>query len=73
MANEVVIAFLREIREMIRTTRDVPVLFNDTSLLEQARMAQSRDPGGGRLHVRSRRDARRTSSSTCNWGTPPAR
>ena len=32
MAQDVVIAFLREIREMIRTTRDVPVLFNDTSL-----------------------------------------
>jgi hypothetical protein len=35
MANEVVIAFLRDIREMIRTTRDVPVLFNDTSLLSR--------------------------------------
>jgi len=35
MANEVVIAFLREIREMIRTTRDVPTLFNDTSLLSR--------------------------------------
>ncbi len=35
MANEVVIAFLREIRETIRTTRDVPVLFNDTSLLSR--------------------------------------
>ena len=35
MANEVVIAFLREIREMIRQTRDVPVLFNDTSLLSR--------------------------------------
>ena len=35
MANEVVIGFLREIREMIRTTRDVPVLFNDTSLLSK--------------------------------------
>ena len=35
MANEVVIAFLREIREMIRATRDVPVLFNDTSLLSK--------------------------------------
>lgn len=35
MANEVVIAFLREIREMIRTTRDVPTLFNDTSLLSK--------------------------------------
>ena len=35
MANDVVIAFLREIREMIRTTRDVPVLFNDTSLLSK--------------------------------------
>ncbi len=35
MANEVVIAFLREIREMIRTTRDVPVLYNDTSLLSK--------------------------------------
>jgi hypothetical protein len=35
MANDVAIAFLREIREMIRQTRDVPVLFNDTSLLSR--------------------------------------
>jgi hypothetical protein len=35
MANEVVIAFLREIREMIRATRDVPTLYNDTSLLSK--------------------------------------
>jgi hypothetical protein len=35
MANDVAIAFLREIREMIRKTRDVPVLFNDTSLLSR--------------------------------------
>ena len=35
MANEVAIAFLREIREMIRQTRDIPVLYNDTSLLSQ--------------------------------------
>ncbi len=35
MANDVAIAFLREIREMIRSTRDVPVLFNDTSLLSK--------------------------------------
>src|SRR5205807_2397028 len=35
MANDVVIAFLREIRQMIRDTRDVPVLFNDTSLLSR--------------------------------------
>jgi hypothetical protein len=35
MANDVVIAFLREIRETIRTTRDVPTLFNDTSLLSK--------------------------------------
>jgi hypothetical protein len=35
MANDVVIAFLREVREMIRQTRDVPVLFNDTSLLSK--------------------------------------
>ncbi len=35
MANEVVIAFLREIRQMIRRTRDVPVLYNDTSLLSK--------------------------------------
>src|SRR3954451_11348581 len=35
MANDVVIAFLREIREMIRTTRDVPTLYNDTSLLSK--------------------------------------
>jgi hypothetical protein len=35
MANDVAIVFLREIREMIRQTRDVPVLFNDTSLLSR--------------------------------------
>lgn len=35
MANEVEIAFLREVRETIRSTRDVPVLFNDTSLLSR--------------------------------------
>lgn len=35
MANEVAIGFFREIREMIRQTRDVPVLFNDTSLLSR--------------------------------------
>jgi len=35
MANDVVIAFLRGIRETIRRTRDVPVLFNDTSLLSR--------------------------------------
>jgi hypothetical protein len=35
MTHEVVIAFLREIRETIRATRDVPVLFNDTSLLSR--------------------------------------
>ena len=35
MANEVVIAFLDSIRQMIRETRDVPVLFNDTSLLSK--------------------------------------
>jgi Beta-galactosidase trimerisation domain/Hypothetical glycosyl hydrolase 6 len=35
MANEVAIAFLAEIRQMIRQTRDVPVLFNDTSLLSK--------------------------------------
>ena len=35
MANEVVIGYLREIRQMIRETRDVPVLFNDTSLLSR--------------------------------------
>jgi len=35
MAQDVVIAFLHEIREMIRRTRDVPVLFNDTSLLSR--------------------------------------
>ena len=33
MARDVAIAFLREIREMIRQTRDVPVLYNDASLL----------------------------------------
>jgi hypothetical protein len=35
LANDVEIAFFREIREMIRQTRDVPVLFNDTSLLSR--------------------------------------
>ncbi len=35
MANEVEIAFLHEVRETIRATRDVPVLFNDTSLLSR--------------------------------------
>lgn len=35
MANDVVIAFLREIRETIRQTKDIPVLYNDTSLLSQ--------------------------------------
>jgi hypothetical protein len=35
MSNDVVIAFLREIREMIRTARDVPTLFNDTSMLSK--------------------------------------
>jgi hypothetical protein len=35
MANDVVIAYLREIRELIRTTRDVPTLYNDTSLLSR--------------------------------------
>jgi hypothetical protein len=35
MASEVVIAFLDEIHRMIRATRDVPVLFNDTSLLSR--------------------------------------
>jgi hypothetical protein len=35
MANDVEIGFFREIREMIRRTRDVPVLFNDTSLLSR--------------------------------------
>ena len=35
MASDVAIAFLREIRETIRQTRDVPVLFNDTSLLSR--------------------------------------
>ena len=35
MANEVAIAFIAEIKDMIRRTRDVPVLFNDTSLLSK--------------------------------------
>ena len=35
MANDVAISLFREIREMIRKTRDVPVLFNDTSLLSR--------------------------------------
>jgi hypothetical protein len=35
MANDVVIAFLRDIREMIRAVKDIPVLYNDTSLLSK--------------------------------------
>src|SRR6185369_2970736 len=35
MADKFVIAFLREIREMIRATRDVPTLYSDTSLLSR--------------------------------------
>jgi hypothetical protein len=35
MANDVAIALFKEVREMIRSTRDVPVLFNDTSLLSR--------------------------------------
>jgi len=35
MANDVVIGFFGELREMIRQTRDVPVLFNDSSLLSR--------------------------------------
>ena len=35
LAQEVVVAYLAEIREMIRRERDVPVLYNDTSLLSR--------------------------------------
>ncbi|PYQ13877.1 MAG: hypothetical protein DMF80_14010 [Acidobacteria bacterium] len=35
LSQDVVVAYLREIREAIRKTRDVPVLFNDTSLLSR--------------------------------------
>ena len=35
MSEDVVVGFLREVREMIRQTRDVPVLENDTDLLER--------------------------------------
>jgi hypothetical protein len=35
MANDVVVGYLHEIREMIRETRNVPVLFNNTSLLSK--------------------------------------
>lgn len=35
MSDEVVIKFLREITDLIRQTRDVPVLFNDTALLSR--------------------------------------
>jgi len=35
LSEDVVIAYLRELRETIRRTRDVPVLFNDTSLLSR--------------------------------------
>ncbi len=35
MRDEVVLAFFRDLRAMIRNTRDVPVLFNDTALLSK--------------------------------------
>lgn len=35
MAHDVAVGYLREIREMIRATRDVPVMFNNTSLLSK--------------------------------------
>jgi hypothetical protein len=35
MSEDVVIGFLRKIREMIRQTRDVPVLYNNTDLLNK--------------------------------------
>lgn len=35
MADDVAIAFLREMRQLIREERDTPVLFNDTSLLRR--------------------------------------
>jgi hypothetical protein len=35
MRDEVVLRFFRELRAMIRSTRDVPVLFNDTALLSK--------------------------------------
>jgi hypothetical protein len=35
LTGDVVISYLRELREEIRKTRDVPVLFNDTSLLSR--------------------------------------
>jgi hypothetical protein len=36
MRDEVFLGFFREVREMIRNTRDVPVLFNDTALLSKS-------------------------------------
>ncbi len=38
MRDEVAMAFFEEIRDLIRKTRDVPVLFNDTSLLSRGEM-----------------------------------
>ena len=35
MADDVVVGFLREIRDTVRQTRDVPVLFNNTGLLDK--------------------------------------
>jgi hypothetical protein len=42
MRDEVAIAFFHDIRELIRSTRDVPVLFNDTSLLSKGEQWRSR-------------------------------
>lgn len=35
LAHDVVVGYLQEIRDLIRATRDVPVLFNNTSLLSK--------------------------------------
>ena len=53
------IAFLREIREMIRTDARRARAVQRHVAAQPARVAQPRHPGGGRLHVRSRRNARR--------------
>ncbi len=53
MANEVVIAFLRKIREKIQQTRGSGAVQRYLSVAP-ARVAQPGDSGGGRLYVRGR-------------------
>lgn len=42
MRDEVLMGFFRNVRQMIRNTRDVPVLFNNTSLLSRSEQWRSR-------------------------------